>query len=87
MPRRWRRFLDRVRAQPAGRGTPARSTSVPRGPALSVAQACGEGYALGIRAAIAGVKGSLREAQQLAKASIAVMRGIGQGHRTVLGLG
>ena len=36
-----------------------------------MAQAAGdgwnEGYALGIRAAIAGVKGNLREAQQLAK--------------------
>src|SRR5215468_10657976 len=62
--------------------------------ALSVAQASGdgwnEGYALGIRAAIAGVKGNLREAQQLARASIAVMRRIDQEWgtaRALLGLG
>src|SRR5262249_24267732 len=62
--------------------------------ALSLARAAGdgwnEGYALGVKAAIAGVNGSLREAQQLAKASIDVMRRIDQQWgtaRALLGLG
>ena len=64
------------------------------GEALSLARSAGdrwnEGYALGTRAAAAGIPGSLREAQQLAKAAIAVMREIDHQWgvaRTLLGLG
>src|SRR5581483_10818861 len=62
--------------------------------ALAVAQAAGdgwhEGYALGTRAAAAARDGKLREAQQLATASLGVMRRIDQqwgAARALLGLG
>src|SRR5207244_11518838 len=62
--------------------------------ALAIAQAAGdgwsEGYALGTRAAIAARHGKLREAEQLATASVAVMRRIDQqwgAARALLGLG
>ena len=62
--------------------------------ALSIAQAAGdgwnEGYALGTRAAIAARAGQLREAEQLASASVSVMRRIDQQWgvaRALLGLG
>src|SRR5208282_3515895 len=49
-----------------------------------------EGYALGTRAAIAAQRGKLREAEQLATSSVAVMRRIDQqwgAARGLLGLG
>jgi predicted ATPase/DNA-binding CsgD family transcriptional regulator len=63
--------------------------------ALAVAQTSGddgwnEGYALGTRAALAAQAGKLREAQQLASASVAVMWRIDQqwgAARALLGLG
>jgi DNA-binding CsgD family transcriptional regulator len=62
--------------------------------ALALAQAAGdewnEGYALGTKAAVAAHLGKLREAHQLATASVAVMRRIDQewgAARALLGLG
>jgi DNA-binding CsgD family transcriptional regulator len=62
--------------------------------ALSIAQAAGdgwnEGYALGVRAALAALAGRLREAEQLGRSSIAIMRRIDQQWgvaRALLGLG
>src|SRR5262249_2918190 len=82
---------------PAGGAPPPRpggAATARADEALAMARAAGdgwnEGYALGVKAAIAGVNGSLREAQDLAKASIDVMRRIDQQWgtaRALLGLG
>jgi len=75
----------------AGRGDDA---AVAADEALTIARTSGdrwnEGYALGTRGAVAGLRGDVREAKRFAEAALQVMRNIDQQWgiaRTLLGLG